>query len=46
MNSITIIFFLKGKEPITTYWLRSAENFHLPLPDLSLAASESEHTFK
>ena len=38
--------FVQGKEPITTYWLQNADNFHLPLPDLSKAASESEHTFK
>ena len=35
-----------GKGAITTYWLQNADNFHLPLPDLSKAANESEHTFK
>ena len=41
-----LLIVLQGKEPITTYWLQNADNFHLPLPDLSKAANESEHTFK
>ena len=41
-----VLIVLQGKEPITTYWLQNADNFHLPLPDLSKAANESEHTFK
>ncbi|CAD5115643.1 DgyrCDS4599 [Dimorphilus gyrociliatus] len=37
---------VKGKGNMTTYWLIGKDGFDLPLPSLSLAASEAEHEFK
>ncbi|KAL4228863.1 hypothetical protein ACF0H5_011903 [Mactra antiquata] len=37
---------MKGKGEVKTYFLLGRQGFCKPLPDLSLAASKEEHTFK
>lgn len=37
---------MKGKGTVVTYFLVGKSDFHLPLPDLHLAASLSDHEFK
>jgi len=37
---------VKGKQPMVTYWLTGKDNYDKQMPDLSLAASAEEHTFK
>jgi atrial natriuretic peptide receptor A len=37
---------VKGKAPLTTYWMHGKEGFDLPLPDMSKAATLEEHEFK